>query len=167
MHLWICTKSEADLSLPLLLSSSPGPNKSCCFQREPPEGCEKVRVWEETSTPDQLKPAFISSCPDPNKVNFTPHGGSAFCPVSLLKPLLPSMDLLFRSLSVSPAGSCSSQGTSSCQATSSGNRAAPPDPPATAAADQIELHSVCCNSFLENRNCRCGFQLYHMVFISR
>ncbi|TKS89832.1 Protein FAM117A [Collichthys lucidus] len=127
------SQSEADLSLPLLLSSSPGPNKSCCFQREPPEGCEKVRVWEETSTPDQLKPAFISSCPDPNKVNFTPHGGSAFCPVSLLKPLLPSMDLLFRSLSVSPAGSCSSQGTSSCQATSSGNRAAPPDPPATAA----------------------------------
>lgn len=34
--------------MPILLSSSPGPNKSCCFQREPPEGCEKVRVWEET-----------------------------------------------------------------------------------------------------------------------
>ncbi|KAM9336783.1 protein FAM117A-like [Symphorus nematophorus] len=125
-------QTEADLSLPLLLSSSPGPNKSCCFQREPPEGCEKVRVWEETSTPHQLKPALISSCPDPNKVNFTPHGGSAFCPVSLLKPLLPSMDLLFRSLTVSPAGSCSSQGNSSCQATSSGNRAVPADPPATA-----------------------------------
>lgn len=42
------TQNEADLSLPLLISSSPGPNKSCCFQREPPEGCEKVRVWEET-----------------------------------------------------------------------------------------------------------------------
>ncbi|XP_019738974.1 protein FAM117A-like isoform X2 [Hippocampus comes] len=40
--------SEADPSLALLNSSSPGPNKSCCFQREPPEGCEKVRVWEET-----------------------------------------------------------------------------------------------------------------------
>uniref|UniRef100_A0A668AVZ7 Protein FAM117A-like n=1 Tax=Myripristis murdjan TaxID=586833 RepID=A0A668AVZ7_9TELE len=89
--------SEADLSLPLLLSSSPRPNKSCCFQREPPEGCEKVRVWEETRLP-----ALISSCPDLNKVNFTPHGGSAFCPVSLLKPLLPSMDLLLRSLTVSP-----------------------------------------------------------------
>uniref|UniRef100_A0A3Q3VLR9 Uncharacterized protein n=1 Tax=Mola mola TaxID=94237 RepID=A0A3Q3VLR9_MOLML len=98
------TQSEADLSAALLVSSSPGPNKSCCFQREPPEGCEKVRVWEETSTPHQLKPTLISSCPDPNKVNFTPHGGSAFCPVSLLKPLLPSMDLLFRSLTVSPAG---------------------------------------------------------------
>ncbi|XP_028423336.1 protein FAM117A isoform X2 [Perca flavescens] len=127
------SQNEADLSLPLLMSSSPGPNKSCCFQREPPEGCEKVRVWEETSTPRLPKPALISSCPDPNKVNFTPHGGSAFCPVSLLKPLLPSMDLLFRSLAVSPAGSCSSQGTSSCQAMSSGNRAAPPDPPATTA----------------------------------
>nr|XP_020495082.1 protein FAM117A-like [Labrus bergylta] len=126
------SQNEADLSLPLLMSSSPGPNKSCCFQREPPEGCEKVRVWEETSHSHQLKPTLISSCPDPNKVNFTPHGGSAFCPVSLLKPLLPSMDLLFRSLAVSPAGSCSSQGTSSCQATSSGDRVAPPDPPSTA-----------------------------------
>lgn len=127
------SQNEADLLLPLPMSSSPGPNKSCCFQREPPEGCEKVRVWEETSTPHQPKPTLISSCPDPNKVNFTPHGGSAFCPVSLLKPLLPSMDLLFRSLAVSPSGSCLSQGTSSCQATSSGNRAAPPDPPATTA----------------------------------
>lgn len=42
------SQNEADFSMPLLLSSSPGPNKSCCFQREPPEGCEKVRVWEET-----------------------------------------------------------------------------------------------------------------------
>ncbi len=42
------SQNEADPSLPLLMSSSPGPNKSCCFQREPPEGCEKVRVWEET-----------------------------------------------------------------------------------------------------------------------
>uniref|UniRef100_A0A7N6AHB4 Family with sequence similarity 117 member Aa n=1 Tax=Anabas testudineus TaxID=64144 RepID=A0A7N6AHB4_ANATE len=96
---------DTDHSLPLLISSSPGPNKSCCFQREPPEGCEKVRVCEETRyfhpgciAPHQNKPTLISSCPDPNKVNFTPHGGSAFCPVSLLKPLLPSMDLLFRSL---------------------------------------------------------------------
>ncbi|XP_041818599.1 protein FAM117A-like isoform X2 [Chelmon rostratus] len=131
----LSSQNEADHSLPLPMSSSPGPNKSCCFQREPPEGCEKVRVWEETGAPHQLKPALISSCPDPNKVNFSPHGGSAFCPVSLLKPLLPSMDLLFRSLSVSPAGGCSSQGTSSCQATSSGNRAAAaPDPAAAAAA---------------------------------
>lgn len=31
-----------------LLSCSPRPNKSVCFQREPPEGCEKVPVCEET-----------------------------------------------------------------------------------------------------------------------
>ncbi|XP_041672419.1 protein FAM117A-like [Cheilinus undulatus] len=125
------SQNDADPTLPLLMSSSPGPNKSCCFQREPPEGCEKVRVWEETSPSHQLKPALIPSCPDPNKVNFTPHGGSAFCPVSLLKPLLPSMDLLFRSLAVSPVGSCSSQGTSSCQVASSSNRVTPPGPPSS------------------------------------
>uniref|UniRef100_A0A7N8X2D1 Family with sequence similarity 117 member Ab n=1 Tax=Mastacembelus armatus TaxID=205130 RepID=A0A7N8X2D1_9TELE len=123
------SQNEADPSLPLLISCSPGPNKSCCFQREPPEGCEKVRVWEEISTERQPKPALISSCPDPNKVNFTSHGGSAFCPVSLLKPLLPSMDLLFRSLAISP--------TSSCQTVSSGNLAAPADLPATTAAAVI------------------------------
>ena len=82
----------------------------------------------------QSKPTLISSCPDPNKVNFTPHGGSAFCPVSLLKPLLPSMDLLFRSLAISPAGSCSNQGTISCQAGSSDNPSAASDPPAAPAA---------------------------------
>uniref|UniRef100_A0A3B5KMU5 Family with sequence similarity 117 member Ab n=1 Tax=Takifugu rubripes TaxID=31033 RepID=A0A3B5KMU5_TAKRU len=113
------SQNEADFSMPILLSSSPGPNKSCCFQREPPEGCEKVRFWEETRY--KLKPAVISSCPDPNKINFTPHGGSAFCPVSLLKPLLPSMDLLFRSLAVSPADGCLSEEPGSCAAT-------PPDP---------------------------------------
>ncbi|XP_066522763.1 protein FAM117A-like [Hoplias malabaricus] len=94
--------SEADASL--LLSCSPRPNKSYCFQREPPEGCERVRVCEENISLYKDY-SSLSSCPDPNKVNFTPHGGSAFCPVSLLKPLLPSVDFLFRSLSVSP-GSC-------------------------------------------------------------
>uniref|UniRef100_A0A3B3UGJ0 Family with sequence similarity 117 member Aa n=1 Tax=Poecilia latipinna TaxID=48699 RepID=A0A3B3UGJ0_9TELE len=89
-------------------SSSPRPNKTYSFQRVPPEGCERVRVCEEASAcpDDQL---LQPSCPDPNKVNFTPHGGSAFCPVSLLKPLLPSMDLLFRGLSVSPVTGCSGQ----------------------------------------------------------
>ncbi|XP_077407901.1 protein FAM117A-like isoform X2 [Vanacampus margaritifer] len=97
--------SEVDASLAMLISTSPGRNKSCCFQREPPEGCEKVRVWEETSTSSHQKPVpVVSSCPDPNKVNFTPHGGSAFCPVSLLNPLLPSMDLLFCSLTVTSQG---------------------------------------------------------------
>ncbi|XP_076857108.1 protein FAM117A isoform X2 [Brachyhypopomus gauderio] len=90
--------------LSLTVACSPRPNKSYCFQREPPEGCERVPACEENTVvcKDQ---ASLASCPDPNKVNFTPHGGSAFCPVSLLKPLLPSVDFLFRSLSVSP-GSC-------------------------------------------------------------
>lgn len=80
-----------------------------------------------SSSSHQLKPALISSCPDPNKVNFTPHGGSAFCPVSLLKPLLPSMDALFRSLTISPTGGRLSPGTSSCQASSAANRPPPPE----------------------------------------
>nr|XP_046271563.1 protein FAM117B isoform X3 [Scatophagus argus] len=99
------------LDPPLLqsCSSSPRPNKTCSFQREPPEGCERVRVCEETLSACQDEPLLQPSCPDPNKVNFTPHGGSAFCPVSLLKPLLPSMDLLFRGLSVSPVTGCPGQ----------------------------------------------------------
>ncbi|KAA8585426.1 hypothetical protein FQN60_004120, partial [Etheostoma spectabile] len=66
------------LDPPLLqpCSSAPRPNKTYGFQREPPEGCERVRVCEE---------AF------------------------LLKPLLPSMDLLFRGLSVSPVTGCPGQ----------------------------------------------------------
>ncbi|XP_069572334.1 protein FAM117A isoform X1 [Brachyistius frenatus] len=100
-----------DPPLPLLLScsSSPRPNKTYSFQRQPPEGCERVRVCEEAMSACQDEPLLRPSCPDPNKVNFTPHGGSAFCPVSLLKPLLPSMDLLFRGLSVSPVTGCSGQ----------------------------------------------------------
>uniref|UniRef100_A0A672HA92 Family with sequence similarity 117 member Aa n=1 Tax=Salarias fasciatus TaxID=181472 RepID=A0A672HA92_SALFA len=99
------------LDPPLLqpCSSSPRPNKTYAFQRQPPEGCERVRVCEEAMAASQDEPLLQPSCPDPNKVNFTPHGGSAFCPVSLLKPLLPSMDLLFRGLSVSPVTGCSGQ----------------------------------------------------------
>ncbi|KAG1926587.1 protein FAM117A [Pimephales promelas] len=55
-------------------SSSPKPNNSYMFKREPPEGCEKVKVFEDLI----------------NKVNFTPSG-SAFCPVKLLcSSLFPS-----------------------------------------------------------------------------
>ncbi|XP_040011845.1 protein FAM117A isoform X2 [Xiphias gladius] len=99
------------LDPPLLqpCSPSPRPNKTYSFQREPPEGCERVRVCEEAMPACQDEPLLQPSCPDPNKVNFTPHGGSAFCPVSLLKPLLPSMDLLFRGLSVSPVTGCPGQ----------------------------------------------------------
>uniref|UniRef100_A0A8D3DWW1 Family with sequence similarity 117 member A n=1 Tax=Scophthalmus maximus TaxID=52904 RepID=A0A8D3DWW1_SCOMX len=99
------------LEPPLLqpCSSSPRPNKTYSFQREPPEGCDIAFWTRKTCIEYGEEPLLHPSCPDPNKVNFTPHGGSAFCPVSLLKPLLPSMDLLFRGLSVSPVTGCPGQ----------------------------------------------------------
>lgn len=39
-------------------------------------------------------PAFY--CPDKNKVNFIPKSGSAFCLVSILKPLLPNQEIAFK-----------------------------------------------------------------------
>uniref|UniRef100_A0A672MPA0 Glucocorticoid-induced transcript 1 protein-like n=1 Tax=Sinocyclocheilus grahami TaxID=75366 RepID=A0A672MPA0_SINGR len=67
-------------------ASSPKPNNSYMFKREPPEGCEKIRVFEEmTSRQSATVPLF--SCPDKNKVNFIPTG-SAFCPVKLPGSLL-------------------------------------------------------------------------------
>uniref|UniRef100_A0A8C6TJJ6 Glucocorticoid-induced transcript 1 protein n=1 Tax=Neogobius melanostomus TaxID=47308 RepID=A0A8C6TJJ6_9GOBI len=61
-------------------STSPKPNNSYMFKREPPEGCERVKVFEESGNSKGF-PLF--SCPDKNKVNFIPRG-SAFCPVKLL-----------------------------------------------------------------------------------
>ncbi|XP_051526457.1 glucocorticoid-induced transcript 1 protein-like isoform X2 [Myxocyprinus asiaticus] len=67
-------------------TSSPKPNNSYMFKREPPEGCEKIKVFEEmTSRQSATVPLF--SCPDKNKVNFIPTG-SAFCPVKLPGSLL-------------------------------------------------------------------------------
>ncbi|XP_041104874.1 glucocorticoid-induced transcript 1 protein-like isoform X2 [Polyodon spathula] len=62
-------------------ASSPKPNNSYMFKREPPEGCERVKVFEEISS-RQLSSVPLFSCPDKNKVNFIPTG-SAFCPVKL------------------------------------------------------------------------------------
>ncbi|XP_067117087.1 protein FAM117B [Osmerus mordax] len=76
-------------------AASPKPNNSYMFKREPPEGCEKVKVFEESlPRPLQEIPPFL--CPDRNKVNFIPKSGSAFCLVSILKPLLPAPELSFR-----------------------------------------------------------------------
>ncbi|XP_060923327.1 protein FAM117B [Limanda limanda] len=76
-------------------AASPRPNNSYMFKREPPEGCEKVKVFEE-SMPKHLQniPTFL--CPDRNKVNFIPNSGSAFCLVSILKPFPPAPELSFR-----------------------------------------------------------------------
>ncbi|XP_077160619.1 glucocorticoid-induced transcript 1 protein isoform X2 [Paroedura picta] len=75
-------------------ASSPKPNNSYMFKREPPEGCERVKVFEEMSTRQPVS-APLFSCPDKNKVNFIPTG-SAFCPVKLLGPLLPASDLTLK-----------------------------------------------------------------------
>ncbi|KAM6900049.1 glucocorticoid induced 1a [Xenentodon cancila] len=62
-------------------ASSPKPNNSYMFKREPPEGCEKIKAFEEISTRQSASvSAPLFSCPDKNKVNFIPTG-SAFCPV--------------------------------------------------------------------------------------
>ncbi|XP_063041482.1 glucocorticoid induced 1a isoform X2 [Engraulis encrasicolus] len=74
-------KVDSGSSSPLpKFASSPKPNNSYMFKREPPEGCEKIKVFEESSRPTSAVPLF--SCPDKNKVNFIPTG-SAFCPVRL------------------------------------------------------------------------------------
>ncbi|KAJ8372442.1 hypothetical protein AAFF_G00289420 [Aldrovandia affinis] len=72
------------------LASSPKPNNSYMFKREPPEGCERIKVFEELASraPDS---APLFSCPDKNKVNFIPSG-SAFCPVRLPAPSLSAPD---------------------------------------------------------------------------
>ncbi|KAM4687604.1 glucocorticoid-induced transcript 1 protein [Discoglossus pictus] len=75
-------------------ASSPKPNNSYMFKREPPEGCERVKVFEEISSRQPVSTALFS-CPDKNKVNFIPTG-SAFCPVKLLGPLLPASDLTLK-----------------------------------------------------------------------
>ncbi|NXP24936.1 F117A protein, partial [Scytalopus superciliaris] len=77
--------------------SSPRPN---VFKREPPEGCERVRAFEEAPAPIPAEP-FQPSCPDKNKVHFTPSG-SAFCPVRLVRPLFPAVGFLLRGFPTAP-----------------------------------------------------------------
>ncbi|XP_069790100.1 protein FAM117B-like [Narcine bancroftii] len=90
-------EKESGTSSPLpKYASSPKPNNSYDFKREPPEGCERVKAYEETS-PKQLHEIPPFFCPDKNKVNFIPKSGSAFCLVSILKPLLPTQDLTLKS----------------------------------------------------------------------
>ncbi|KAJ8273838.1 hypothetical protein GJAV_G00106050 [Gymnothorax javanicus] len=77
------TDKDSGSSSPLpKLASSPKPNNSYMFKREPPEGCERVKVFEELASRQPADSAPLFSCPDKNKVNFIPTG-SAFCPVRL------------------------------------------------------------------------------------
>nr|CAB3244226.1 protein FAM117B [Phallusia mammillata] len=57
-------------------ASSPRPNNSYMFKREPPEGAESVKPFKEQDPHQQISP----SCPDKNKVNFHPRMSSAFVP---------------------------------------------------------------------------------------
>ncbi|XP_013930640.1 PREDICTED: protein FAM117A isoform X3 [Thamnophis sirtalis] len=99
--------TSPDLSFAL----SPHPNHTYVFKREPPEGCEKIHASEEV-VPDQ---PVLPSCPDKNKVYFKPTG-SAFCQFSLVKPLIPKVNIPYRDFSSSP--NPKSSGTfPSCQAT--------------------------------------------------
>ncbi|XP_069504621.1 glucocorticoid-induced transcript 1 protein isoform X2 [Ambystoma mexicanum] len=84
-------------------ASSPKPNNSYMFKREPPEGCERVKVFEEISSRLPVA-APLFSCPDKNKVNFIPTG-SAFCPVKFLGPLLPASDLTLKNSPISSQNS--------------------------------------------------------------
>lgn len=71
-------------------ASSPKPNNSYMFKREPPEGCEKVKAFEEMSSRQSASASVpLFSCPDKNKVNFIPTG-SAFCPVRLPASMQPT-----------------------------------------------------------------------------
>ncbi|XP_038635589.1 glucocorticoid-induced transcript 1 protein-like isoform X3 [Scyliorhinus canicula] len=112
---------DSGTSSPLLkYASSPKPNHSYMFKREPPEGCERVTAFEETPA-ISFGQALLYSCPDKNKVNFNPTG-SAFCPVHILKPLLPTVDLILRHLPTSASSTPPSTGVSpstltSCQST--------------------------------------------------
>uniref|UniRef100_A0ACB8EU74 Uncharacterized protein n=1 Tax=Sphaerodactylus townsendi TaxID=933632 RepID=A0ACB8EU74_9SAUR len=107
-------KENGNSSPVLAFALSPRPNHTYMFKREPPEGCEKIRAYEEVAplSPEQT---FLPSCPDKNKVHFNPTG-SAFCRFSLVKPLIPSVDFLFTDFSSSPSpvppATCSRQPTS-------------------------------------------------------
>ncbi|XP_072927780.1 glucocorticoid-induced transcript 1 protein-like isoform X2 [Hemitrygon akajei] len=112
---------DSGMNSPLLkYASSPKPNHSYMFKREPPEGCERVTAFEETPAVS-FEQALLYSCPDKNKVNFNPTG-SAFCPVHILKPLLPNVDLILRHLPASVSSAPPNTGVStstltSCQST--------------------------------------------------
>ncbi|XP_043922414.1 glucocorticoid-induced transcript 1 protein isoform X2 [Protopterus annectens] len=92
-------------------ASSPKPNNSYMFKREPPEGCERVKAFEEMATRQPIS-APMFSCPDKNKVNFNPTG-KAFCPVKFPGSLLPSADLTLKNSSNSGSNISQSTGLSS------------------------------------------------------
>ncbi|KAM9724557.1 glucocorticoid-induced transcript 1 protein isoform 2-T2 [Menidia menidia] len=113
---------ESVCSSPLpKFATSPKPNNSYMFKREPPEGCERVKVFDELVS-GKSKGFPLFSCPDKNKVNFIPRG-SAFCPVKLLCSSL-----------FSPIASCSSVSSALHSSSGLGAQASPPLPTAALSA---------------------------------
>ncbi|CAL1538797.1 unnamed protein product [Lymnaea stagnalis] len=60
--------------------SSPKLEASCPFVREPPDGCEKITVVEESRRP-LIKEPMLFSPVKPNQFVFKQSQGSAFCPL--------------------------------------------------------------------------------------
>lgn len=62
--------------------SSPGPNNSYLFVREPPDGCEKVKVIEEDGKSHPAIKEPLLYCPiKPSQFILKPSVDSAFCPL--------------------------------------------------------------------------------------
>ncbi|XP_071399993.1 glucocorticoid induced 1a isoform X3 [Centroberyx affinis] len=115
-------------------ASSPKPNNSYMFKREPPEGCEKIKAFEEMSSRQSASASVpLFSCPDKNKVNFIPTG-SAFCPVKLpgalhLTPASePEEDDPEAGPSTGPRGAASSYGAPTQVSTSTSTDDPPEEP---------------------------------------
>lgn len=66
--------SETGLSPGPKYASSPRPNNSYMFQREPPEGAESVKPFKE----QDIQYPIGSSCPDKQKVHFHPSSNGSF-----------------------------------------------------------------------------------------
>lgn len=65
--------------------SSPGPNNSYLFVREPPDGCEKVKVIDEdTKTHPAIKEPLLYCPIKPSQFILKPSVDSAFCPLRKL-----------------------------------------------------------------------------------
>ncbi|KAL5007879.1 hypothetical protein ScPMuIL_016685 [Solemya velum] len=76
-------KEPEDVSIesPKIISS-PMPNKSYSFVREPPDGCEKILVMDETrKNKPSIKEPLLSGSVKPSHFVLKPSVSSAFCPL--------------------------------------------------------------------------------------
>ncbi|CAH1789271.1 unnamed protein product [Owenia fusiformis] len=73
-------------------AASPRPNKSYAFVREPPDGCERAKVIDESHAPVLKEPLLF--CPVRSNLVFAPSEGSAFC---YLQKNITSADLAIES----------------------------------------------------------------------